>query len=402
MKRLEIIVPKKQADEVKEVVSEYTDDITTDEVEKEDKKFTEVRVTLDSDVIDEITEELKGLTDLESGDLTIDILEQRAMIEKGKRHEGGSTEISVQEMYSKAFEFSTYNTSSWALIALAAGIAVFGVVMENVMVVIGAMVIAPMLGPFISLSFGIVVGDRRLIQDSVFYGILSLFFGIAIAFILALLMSSLISGTTALMQLIANPGFMTVPLSLLVGSAAALTFTTELRESLAGVAVAIALVPPAAVSGISLAMLDFALFRDVSLVLLTNVTALILAGSVTFKLFGITPSTYYRQKVSEKEMRKILGISLAAIIVLGAVVGYLSYQDLQTENLQATIETELGAALGQTTLFRDVSVTQSSVVVELAAVNPSYTVQELEELLAEYTDRDVNVRLIAVNGTVEE
>lgn len=401
MKRLEITVPTKQADTVKDVLTEYADDITTDEVEKEDRKFTELRVTLDSEVIDEITEQLKGIKDLESGDLTIDILEQRAMIEKGKRREGGSTALSVQEMYSKAFEFSTYDISSWALIALAAGIAVFGVIMENVMVVIGAMVIAPMLGPFIALSFGIVVGDRRLIRDSVFYGVLSLFFSVAVAFILALMLSSLMSGVTSLMRLIANPGFMTVPLSLLVGSAAALTFTTELRESLAGVAVAIALVPPAAVSGISLAMLDFSLFVDVALVLLTNVTALILAGSITFKLFGITPSTYYRKKVSEKEMRKILGISLAIIIVLGAVVGYLSYQDLQTENLRTDIEEELQTAMEDRILFSDVSMKQGRIEVEIAAVNPSVTAADLETRLGERTDRQINVRLIAVEGTVE-
>lgn len=400
MKRLEITVPKKEADAVKEVVSEYSEDITTDEVEKEDKKFIELRVTLDSDVIDEVTEELKGIKNLETGDLTIDILEQRAMIEKGKRREGGSTSLSVQEMYSKAFEFSTFDISSWSLIALAAGIAVFGVIMENVMVVIGAMVIAPMLGPFISLSFGIVVGDHRLIRDSIFYSVLSLLFSVAVAFIIALMSSSLITGVTEVMQLIANPGFMTVPLSLLVGAAAALTFATELRESLAGVAVAIALVPPAAVAGISLAVLNFSLFFDVMLVLLTNVTALILAGSITFKLRGITPSTYYRKKVSEEELRKVLAISISAIIVLGAVVGYLSYQDLQTENVRTSVEDVVDTMMDDHLLFKEITVDGSQVHVEVAAVNPPYTEQELKERLARETDRDINIKLIAVEGTV--
>lgn len=401
MKRLEITVPKKPSNKVRDILEEYSKDIVTDEVEKDDKAFVQFQVTLDSDVIDEATEELKGIKDLETGDLTIDILEERALIEKGKRREGGSTSISVQEMYSKAFEFSTFDKSSWALIALAAGIAVFGVVMENVMVVIGAMVIAPILGPFLALSFGIVVGDRRLIQDSILYGVLSMFFAISVSFIIALLVSSLISEVTSLMRLIANPGFMTVPLSLLVGAAAALTFTTELRESLAGVAVAIALVPPAAVAGIALALLDFSLFFDVALVLLTNVTALLLAGSVTFKLLGITPSTYYRKKVSEQQLRKVIAVSLLAIVILGAVVGYLSYEDLQDENLRTSVEDILNTAVGDNILFQEISVTRSSVSVEVAAVNSPHTAGELESRIAELTDREVNVKLISVEGEVE-
>lgn len=402
MKRLEITVPNKQAEKVREVLSEYSEDVTSDEVEKEDKKFVEVRVSLNSDVIDAVTEELKEIKDLETGDLTIDILDQTAMIEKGKRREGGTTTISVQEMYSKAFEFASFGPSSWALIALASSIAVFGTIMDNVMVVIGAMVIAPMLGPFISLSFGLVVGDRRLIQDSVFDGVLSILFGVAVAFVISLLISFLLPlPVTPVMQLIADPGFATVPLSLLVGAAAALTFTTEMREALAGVAVAIALVPPAAVTGLSLAILDVPLFIDVSIVLITNIVSLVLAGSITFKLVGITPSTYYRKKVSEEQLRKALLISIFSILVLGGIVGYISYFDLQNENIRTEVDSIISEAMGDSILLEDVTVSRTTIQVRLAVVNPPTTAEDLEDLIEARTDRAVEVSLIAVEGEVQ-
>lgn len=401
MKRLEVTVPEKQSDDVQEVLSEYSDEVTSSDVEKEDKDFKEFNLTLDSEDIDELTEKLKELKGLETGDLTIDVLEETTQIEKGKRHEGGTSALSVQEMYTKAFEFSSFNPTAWALIALAVGIAVFGVVMENIMVVIGAMVIAPMLGPFISLSFGLVIGDRRLIRESMFYGAMSMLFGIVTAFLLSLLVSWMLPlRITSLMRLVAEPGFTTVPLSLLVGAAAALTFTTEMRESLAGVAVAIALVPPAAVAGLTLAMRHVSLFLQVSLVLLTNIMALLLAGSITFKLVGITPTTYYRKKVSEEQLRKVLIVSFASILVIGGIVGYLSYEDLQRERLQAQVDTVIDNHVQQNILTRSVDISGDTVDVTLAVVNPDISGGSLEAELEAVTNQEVSVTLIAVDGEV--
>jgi uncharacterized membrane protein len=203
-----------------------------------------------------------------------------------------------------------------------------------------------------------------------------------------------------LMRLIANPGVVTIPLSLFVGAAAALTFATEARESLAGVAVAIALVPPTAVAGAALAIPDFAIFFDVSLVLVTNVTALVLAGSLTFKLYGISPSTYYRQKVSEEELQKALAISIASLILIGAVVGYLSYRDFQNTAARTEINAFIDNQMGETVLQRQVTVSQDRADITLAAVDPEFSAAELEELLSNRIGRPVEVRLIAVQGGV--
>lgn len=401
MKRLEVTVPKGDSKKVEDILEEYSEETTSSEVKRGRKKLMKFELTVDSEHIDAVTKDLKGMKELESGDLVIDVLEETALIEKGKRREGGSSSISVQEMYTKAFEFAAFDKNSWALIALASGIAVLGAVMNNVMVVIGAMVIAPMLGPFISLSFGLVIGDRRLIRDSVFYGILSMLFGIAVSFLFALLIQGLKTiEVTAVMRLVAEAGFATIPLSLLVGGAAALTFTTEMRESLAGVAVAIALVPPAAIAGMTLAMLRFDLFFEVSLVLLSNVSSLILAGSITFKLSGITPSTYYRKKVSKEELRNALILSIAAIVVIGGIVGVLSYRDLQTEHVTTTIDEVIEDRFGDAVLRKQVETVGGSPVVTLTVVNPDMTATELESALSTRTNQDVTVKLIAVNGTV--
>ncbi|MDY6762047.1 MAG: TIGR00341 family protein [Candidatus Nanohaloarchaea archaeon] len=398
MKRVEITVPSGDEDTAREVIEGYEEDITTSEAEKEDGTVVKFQITLGSEDIDALTEELKDVKDLESGELTIDVLEETARIEKGKRREGGSSTISVQEMYQKAFQFASVSKTNYALIALGAGIAVFGVAMENIAVVIGAMVLAPMLGPFISTSFGLVIGDRQLIQDSLLYAGESLLIALTAAFLVSL---PLPLTPNPLMRLIANPGVVTIPLSLFVGAAAALTFATEARESLAGVAVAIALVPPTAVAGAALAIPNFTIFFDVSLVIVTNVTALVLAGSLTFKAYGISPSTYYRKKVSEEELKKALAISIASLILIGAVVGYLSYRDFQNTAARTQINSFIDNQMGDTVLQKQVEVSPSGATVTLAVVDPEFTTAELEELLSNRIDRPVTVKLINVQGGVE-
>ncbi len=395
MKRIDITVPKGQKGKVEEVLAEYADDITSTEGERDDRKVLQFQVAVDSDDIDELTEELKGITDIESGDLTIEVLEQTARIEKGQRREGGTSGLSVQEMYSKAFEFSAFNAASWALIALGAGIAVFGLLTENVTVVVGSMVIAPLLGPFIAISFGLVIGDRKLIRKSTLYGGLSIVLAIVAAFLVSL---PLPLQSNSLIRLISNPGFATIPLSLFVGAAAALTFTTEAREALAGVAVAIALVPPAGVAGIALAMQDVGLFLDISLVIVTNVTALILAGSVTFKLVGVAPSTYYRKQVSKQQMRRALIISVTSIVIIAVIVGYFTYNDFQDTAARTEAARFIDAEMGDRVLQQDIQATPGTLQVDLVIIDPQYTEPQLATAIEERTGRTVTVSITGVRG----
>lgn len=401
MKRVEITVPEQESDDVEAVLEDYTENLVSTTVEKAEKSFVRFDVTMDSEDIDALTADLKGMTALESGDLTIDVLEVATVIEKGKRKEGGSSALSVEEMYTKAFEFASFSRASWALIGLAAGIAVFGTAMENVMVVIGAMMLAPVIGPFIALSFGLVIGDRKLIQDSATYASLSMVFAVGVSFVLASIIEvPMRLQVNSLIAVIADPGFGTVPLSLLVGAAAALTFTTEARELLAGVAVAIALVPPAAVAGMTLAMNRPDLFFEVSLVLLSHMAALILAGSVTFKLSGIAPSTYYRQKVSEENLRTALMISIGSLLLIGGVVGYLSFQDLQRERAVAAADEVVSQEIDGDILAQDIDASGDQLQVTVTAVNPGTTGESLETVLHGRIGRPVAVRLIAVDGEV--
>ncbi|MBC5792672.1 MAG: TIGR00341 family protein [Nanohaloarchaea archaeon] len=394
MKRIEVTIPKKNEQDVLEVLEDRDHTATVIEAEKDGEDIVRCEFVQDSAEVDEVIQDLKDIKEIDSGDLTVELIEQKAYVEKGKRRKGGSSSISANEMYSKAFDFSSFDVKSWSLIGLASAIAVMGLAAENLIVVIGAMVIAPMLGPFMSSSFGLVIGDRKIIRQSMVYG--------AGSILMAVIFSAIISlpfniETNSLISLIADPGFTTVPLSLFVGSASAVAFSTEARETLAGVAVAIALVPPSAVAGIAISALNFDLMFHVSLVILSNVMALILAGSVTFKLLGVSPATYYRKKVSKDKMRKAVAVSGISLVLIGGIVGFLSYQDLQESRQVETVQKNLDERFGQRLLSSDVEGNSDSLEVTSVVVESSVNSTELEESLESNTGVEVDLNFYTVS-----
>jgi len=130
------------------------------------------------------------------------------------------------------------------------------------------------------------------------------------------------------LQLVSTPSVIGILLSVFVGAAAALTFVTGLRDEIAGVAVAIALVPPIASIGLGLKMADMALVKNASTVASMNMLAVIISGYLCFTVLGLKPSTYYKKKQAKK-IKYIVPMALLVFSLLAAPVAYSSYQSYE-------------------------------------------------------------------------
>ena len=241
MRQLQVTVPEEFSDEAKEVIEGFSSDVNSSNIERDDYRAVEVSATVDSEDIDELTEDLKGIEGIDSGKLTIRVLDQESLIEKGQKTKGSFSALSQEEIYSKAQEAGQFNSTQWSLIAASSAIATIGLVSNSIIAVIGAMMLAPMLSPFIASSISLSVGDKSLMKQSLSAGA----FSILLAFVTALIVSLPINfSVTPALDTVLTPGFLAVPLAIIVGAAAALSFTTGFRDQIAGVAVA--LVPPVA------------------------------------------------------------------------------------------------------------------------------------------------------------
>lgn len=217
---------------------------------------------------------------------------------------------------------------------MASAIAAYGLALDNVIVVFGAMMLAPILSPFVSSAISLVVGDRSMMKEALGSGFFSVVISVLVAFFAVLPFSVNMNPT---LELVVSSSILSVLLSILVGVAAALSFATGYRDQIAGVAVAIAIVPPLASVGIGIKMQDIVFAVQAAKVAFINILAVLISGFATFRVLGLGPSTYYRKKQA-REIVYVVPVALVIFALLAAPSAYSTYKGYQEYRIEQEIE----------------------------------------------------------------
>lgn len=184
------------------------------------------------------------------------------------------------------------------LVILSTVVASVGLETDNVAVVIGAMVIAPLLGPNLAFAFATAIGDRSLMLSAAKSSVLGAALSVAVAAALALIVTPNVNSTELLARSSLHYGG--VVLALASGAAAALSVTTGLPATLVGVMVAVALLPPAATLGIMAAAHKPSLAIGAAMLFGANIACINLAAQVVFIAKGIRPRRWHERKSALK------------------------------------------------------------------------------------------------------
>lgn len=200
------------------------------------------------------------------------------------------------------------------LMVLSTLLAAFGLFANSIPVVIGAMILAPLMGPIISMSLGTLRQDESLMVDSG----KSIAIGTGLALLCAMLIAWFIPLNTINSEIAAriSPTLLDLGVAVVSGIAGAYAHArAEVAKSLAGVAIAVALVPPLAVAGIGLGWLDLTVFFGAFLLYLTNLVGIILAALITFMFLGYSP--FHRAKRG-----LMLTLGMVAILAIPLAIGF--------------------------------------------------------------------------------
>ncbi|RUM65986.1 MAG: TIGR00341 family protein [Sulfurimonas sp.] len=188
------------------------------------------------------------------------------------------------------------NQSYLYLMILSTLLATIGLFASSAAVIIGAMLIAPLMTPIVSLSMGLLRAETDMIQ----YSLVKIIIGVLLALGASSLLGMLIpySELTSEMKARIDPTLLDLSVAVISGVAAAYSKSfKEIMQSLAGVAIAVALVPPLATAGIGLGQGNMAMFSGAFLLFFTNLVGITIAAVVTFQLLGFSNAVKSKKSV---------------------------------------------------------------------------------------------------------
>ncbi len=161
--------------------------------------------------------------------------------------------IPRKELYQARIASSKPSLGFFVLLLCAAVIATLGLIANSTAVVIGAMIVAPLMDPILSLAFALSISNNKLAKRS----LLTVVIGVITVVATAALLASLLDVSEVNREMTSRTAPNLIDLGVAVAAAVAGSFSMtreRLSNSLAGVAIAVALVPPLCVCGIGLSM----------------------------------------------------------------------------------------------------------------------------------------------------
>lgn len=235
-----------------------------------------------------------------------------------ERAKEDSASAAREQLYEEMEKSVLINLNFFVLVVLSTIVAAIGLIESNVAVVIGAMVIAPLLGPNLALGFGTALGDIKLMKKSLNANIA----GIGLALALSVAIGILLPFDPASKELMSRTvvGLGSVVLALASGAAAAMSLTTGLSSVLVGVMVAVALLPPAVTMGLMLGHGQFNLATGAALLLAVNMVCVNLAAKVVFFVKGVRPRRWLEKEKARRAMINNLVVWLITLIILIIII----------------------------------------------------------------------------------
>jgi uncharacterized hydrophobic protein (TIGR00341 family) len=229
-----------------------------------------------------------------------------------------ATSTTREELYLNVSKGAHLDGNFALLVILSTIVATIGLLEDNTAVIIGAMVIAPLLGPNIALALATALGDTPLMWQALKTNLTG---------ILLVLLISVITGyfwpfTPLSHELLSRTdvGMDGIALALASGAAAVLSLTTGLSSVLVGVMVAVALLPPAATMGLMLGSSHWNLAIGAGLLLAINIVCVNLSAKLVFLFKGVKPRTWLEKRKARQSMLTYISFWAATLLILLLII----------------------------------------------------------------------------------
>jgi uncharacterized hydrophobic protein (TIGR00341 family) len=313
MRKISVIAPHGLTGSIRSLAEDRSVDCWLDSVGEDGRQATHLLVKAES--TQEILDGLQALLgQADNARIVVSGVETTLPSVKEEEKQRKGMASSREELLSDLEKNSRLDGNFLILVFLSTLVAAVGLIKDNVAVVVGAMVIAPLLGPNLSLALGTALGDRHLMWRSLRTNAAGLALSLALSMAVGLIWPLDLDSRELMAR--TDVGLDSVALALASGAAAVLSLTTGLSSVLVGVMVAVALMPPAVTLGLMLVSRQPELAAGALLLLAVNVVCVNFAANVVFFAKGVAPRTWRLKKQARRSMLTAIGFWFALLVLL--------------------------------------------------------------------------------------
>lgn len=331
LRKVEILTDKKQREDLEDILNK-------NDIQRQWwYKISEQNIKLEFIIVAEESEEIldnleKRVGSFEGSKIIVSPIE--AYLPKPKEKDtpvpektpddekkSGLLRISRAELVDDIKDYGELSVNFMVMMILSSVVAGIGILKDNIAIIIGAMVIAPMLGPNISLAFGTVLGDIPLVKKSIRTNFAAIGIAIVISYFWGLLYPGSMEEISRTEIRISD-----LVIALMSGAAGAVALLRNASASLVGVMVAVALLPPLIKSGL-LAGEGYWLYSLYAfLIFIANTICVNIASIITFFVSKIRPKYWWEEKKAKKYTLNAFTIWMILLIILIVIIVFLNLE----------------------------------------------------------------------------
>ncbi len=328
MKRVEISVEEEDAGKIENILNSEQLTYSKFSSSSEIGKIFFYSTTVADEFLDSTMEKLSSAMDMRKSDNQIIVVDVLAYVSTKLRNiqkkatetkSKNPIELIVQPL-DQHLKLSRYPV---IMVILSTIVVLAGLFLNNIPIIIGSMLLSPLLGPASASMVNSSLGRTKqlLRSEAVLFMLVLISLGMSaiISFILAHL-TSITPGPQIVSR--TSVSGLEVLVAIVLGIAAGLALTTKLPETLVGVAIAAALLPPLGVAGIYLGLGSFHDFLNAFVLTLIYIFGLKVGGIAFLRLSGISPRKYY-EKQRARSFSLVSFIVFTIILVALLFVAYL-------------------------------------------------------------------------------
>ncbi|WP_254767223.1 TIGR00341 family protein [Salinilacihabitans rarus] len=375
MRYLEIMVPEGKRRVVLDVLEDEGVEYVVSDVTSDRGYTAVVRFPLPARAVEPVLDRLRqaGISD-EASVIVIDaetVISDRFSALRDRYTLGGRRGVrtSRQVLRTKADELTPAFPIFAVMLLISAVVATAGLLADSPAVVIGAMVIAPLLGPALAASVGIVTGDAALRTTGFAYQIV----GVATVIVASVGLATLarfaglepggvdIVVATELEERV-SPNLFSLAVALGAGIAGILSLTRGFSEAIVGVMIAAALIPPSAAVGITVAWGMYGAAVGAAILVVVNLLSINFTALATLWIAGYRPQGLFEVSPTRRPTYAYAAVFGVALLALAAPLAGVTLLDFQTTGIESTAEEDAAAVLEEP---RYEGVTLELVAVEL-------------------------------------